>query len=453
MGIEQDNGPRGTDPQAAVDWAENDATDFTSLVGEQRRGMRLALLAQVFGMLADFAFRNGILLVYLRALGLPGDRVLLYLSLPPVIMFFLRLPAAHAADRLGLKRLGVPGFRLIPLAFLLFAAAGSFVGAWREALVATGAVVHGVGITLGSVGLTPLLRRIVPRKLRGRYFGKLNAAWQSVGLVFVAACALLLPAEVPVPVYQGILGIMILGGAVRAFLFARIAEPPAPSPPTAGFGESVLQALRAPGFASFSAYVFLIALSTGAAPYVFGLLEREVLGFGDNLVVWMGNLIMVGSLAGFFLGGKGTDRFGTKPVFLICHFGYSLALAVLIARAVLPLPVVALATVANVLYGFCWAASLIAITTELYALVPRRNQALGIAVPLLLFHFGGSVAGLLASGALRVGMLENEWHLFGTRMSQYDTLLLAGAVLVILLVITLGLVPSVLRKTEWSSET
>jgi membrane protein YdbS with pleckstrin-like domain len=37
----------------------------------------------------------------------------------------------------------------------------------------------------------------------------------------------------------------------------------------------------------------------------------------------------------------------------------------------------------------------------------------------------------------------------GAQMSAYDTLLLVSAVMIVLLVVTLGLVPSVVRKAEW----
>ena len=163
----------------------------------------------------------------------------------------------------------------------------------------------------------------------------------------------------------------------------------------------------------------------------------------------MGHLIMVGSLLGFAAGGKATDRWGTKPVFLICHFGYAVALSLLLTRVWLPVPVLYLAAAANLLYGVFWAGSLIAITTELLALVPRENQAVGTSLALVLFHLGGAAAGMLGSVALSLGLFAPQWEVAGTRLGPYDTLLLLWAVMVVLLVVTLGLVPSVLRKAEW----
>jgi len=431
------------------DLAASDVDQFSDVAPAQRKGMNLAVGAQVFGMLGDIAFRNGILLVYFTALGLNSERVLLYLSLPPALMLVVRLPAAHLADHIGLKRVGVPGFVVSTFGFVMFLLAGLSDGAGREALVLAGVLCHGAGVAIASAGFMPLLRRIVPQKLRGRFFGRLHVSWQLVGLVFVAGCAVLLPEQAAVGMYQIIIAILVLGGVIRIMLFLRIAEPARPAPPAAGFMRSIMETMRSAGYAPFSAYVFLLALCTGAVPFVLGLLEKHALHFGDNQVVWMGNLIMVGSLIGFALGGKATDRWGTKPVFLVCHFGYAAALATLLLRAVLPIEPLYLAAFANLAYGMCWAGSLIAITTELLALVPRGNQAMGTSLALLLFHAGGALSGMLGSAALGAGLFASDWTLAGTTMSAYDTLLLLWAVMIVLLVVTLGLVPSVLRKAEW----
>ena len=427
---------------------------FADVAPRERRGMRLAIGAQVFGMLADIAFRNGILLVYFTALALNRDRVLLYLSLPPVMMLLVRLPAAHLADHIGLKRVAVPGFAAVAGAFGLFLLAGFWPAPLlREGLVLAGALLFGIGISVASAGFMGLLRRLVPAGLRGRFFGRLHVSWQAAGLVFVAGCALLLPPQASVGTYQVIVGLLVVGAVTRTAMIGAVPEPPPPGEPTRGLIASLLHALRGPGYAAFSAYVFLLALFTGAAPFVFGLLEKHTLHFGDNQVVWMGNLIMVGSLVGFAAGGRATDRLGTKPVFLVCHFGYSLALALLLGRALVDVPVVYLAALAHLLYGACWAGSLIAISTELLALVPKENQALGTSLPLLLFHVGGATAGVLASAALGLGIFAERWTLAGTHMGPYDAVLLLWAVMVLLLVITLALVPSVLRKAEWLPNT
>ena len=73
---------------------------------------------------------------------------------------------------------------------------------------------------------------------------------------------------------------------------------------------------------SFVAYIFLLALFTGCCPLIFNLIEKHVLGWGDDRVVTMGMLMMIGSVVGFFMGGRAVDKYGTKPVFMVMHFSY-----------------------------------------------------------------------------------------------------------------------------------
>ena len=56
-------------------------------------------------------------------------------------------------------------------------------------------------------------------------------------------------------------------------------------------------------------------LFTGACPMIFSLLEKDVLGFSDDRIVLIGNLMALGGMLGFVLGGRMVDRFGTKYVF------------------------------------------------------------------------------------------------------------------------------------------
>ena len=80
-----------------------------------------------------------------------------------------------------------------------------------------------------------------------------------------------------------------------------------------------MKVLRIPGYLPFCAYCFLLMLFTGACPMIFSLMEKDVLGFSDDRIVLIGNLMALGGMLGFVLGGRMVDRFGTKYVFLCCH--------------------------------------------------------------------------------------------------------------------------------------
>ena len=58
------------------------------------------------------------------------------------------------------------------------------------------------------------------------------------------------------------------------------------------------------------------------------------------------------------------------------------------------------------------------------------------------------MGGVLSAGILKTGALREMWTFGGTTLSQYDSILLGCALLVVLLVVTLGQVPSVIGKGE-----
>ena len=136
-------------------------------------------------------------------------------------------------------------------------------------------------------------------------------------------------------------------------------------------------------------------------------------------------------------------------MFLLCHFGYGAVLLAFLGRGLAPGPVIAIVGVLNFLYGLVYASASIAITTELLALIPPENKSLSTSLLDGLYRTGGALSGILAGWALGLGMFTESWVLWGMPMSQYDTILLFWSLMVVLLVVTLGLVPSVMRKAQW----
>ena len=74
------------------------------------------------------------------------------------------------------------------------------------------------------------------------------------------------------------------------------------------------------------------------------------------------------------------DRFGTKAIFLVCHFGYGAVLFLFLGRNLAPASaVVGIVSVLSFLYGLMSGLSSIAITTEFMAqlLVPMPMPGFG----------------------------------------------------------------------------
>lgn len=415
----------------------------------QRRGMRLAILAQCFGCLGMLAFNNNLVLLFLSASGFRRAWVVGLLALPMVADTLARIPAAYASDRFGKKRVGLIGMCVGVAGFSSLILSGWAEQPYARMLVVMGVIAAGAGSSIMSSSWFALLSPIVPEHLRGRFFGRLRFAWQSVGIVFAGVCAWVLSEDASVAKYQVILLAVAAALVVRIVVYLRIPELEPPTGGTPPFKAALAQTLRGPNYMSFCAYVFLLTLFTGSCPTFFGMVEKQVLELGDGQVAWMGNLMMIGSVTGFALGGRAVDRLGTKPVFMSCHFAYSAVLLLFLCRGAVPGPVVYVVGALRFCFGLVAAASSIAISTELLALIPAENKSLAASVCSGLQRAGAAMAGVLAAWFLELGILSESWRLWGMPLSSYDALLLGCGIMVALLVVTLGLVPSVIGKPRW----
>ncbi|MGE4563536.1 MAG: hypothetical protein AB7F32_01575 [Victivallaceae bacterium] len=106
---------------------------------ESKKAMRNAVFAQCFGMLGTSLFENGVMLLYLLALGVSQSRVMTYLALPSICLIST-IPAAYYAERVGKKRIGGSGNFLCVAGMLTIASSGFVPGSGAEILIIAGIV-------------------------------------------------------------------------------------------------------------------------------------------------------------------------------------------------------------------------------------------------------------------------------------------------------------------------
>lgn len=428
-------------------------TDNDIPVATQKKGMLNAALGQCVGVLASLSFTNGLMLVYLTALGLDHVRILTYLSIPNLGSGLLCVPFAIAADRWGMKRIGALGCFSAAVGFLGIAMAGTCTGAARDAIVLLGLCLFTAGQAAMTSSWYALLSPLVPTHVRGRFFGWMRFSFQVCGILFGGLSAFLLRHDPSLAMYQWVMILLTAGMFCRVGFYSRIPEVgSARQRASTPLPQAFSTILRYAGLVSFCSYVFLLALFTTACPALFGMVEKKFLQLPDTFIIWMGNLGMFGQVLGYALGGMGVDRRGAKSVFLWCHFSYGAILFLFILRGFAPPGMTALAIVlgiAHALFGLVSAASSVAISSEMLAIIPEENKALSSSVCTSLNMTGGALSGLIAAGAIKAGALNSSWDFCGQTISAYDTLLLAYGGMLILMVVTLGLVPAVLSKAQW----
>jgi len=413
-----------------------------------RKGMRDAIIGACYKVLSTSILTNGLMLIYMTALKMDGTTILLLLSLSSGLMAFALIPCAHLADVYGKRRITLWGIALCGIGFVFIPLA-----AWVSAGMAVGLLSLGIALLgIGQAGqMAPwyaLLAPLVPSFYRGRFFGTMRVAWQVCAVILAGLIALLLPRETSLPLLIGVL--IVLGFSILPWgiYFARIPELERATCSARDLPRDFRTILRSGGYLPFCAYLFIIALFTGGCLAMFGLVEKQILRMGDSKVMMLANLTMIGAVIGYYFGGKAVDRIGTKPIFLICHFGYGASLMLFVMRDSLFLPPIYLLAAVHAVFGALTAAGSIAFATEMLALIPAMRKSLSTSICTTMTMAGAALSGLLGAWGIRLGIFAEFWTLAGGSRSAYDAVLMVYAVLIVLMTVTLGLIPSVVGRPD-----
>ena len=412
--------------------------------------MRQAVFCQCFGLLGQALFTSNVVLLYLLALGADEAKTLFYVVLPNILLALLGAPLAHVADRVGIKRMGNIGILVNTTGIILLAAAGSLASPLgREICSAAGIIVYGIGYAAFASVWFSLLQPIIPEAVRGRFFGLLRLSWQGVSFGAAALIAYLLSLWNELAMFQVIIAATAGLILARGVFYRAIPEMVSPPRERTGMMTALVQLGGQREYAAFGSYIFLLTLFTFICPSLFALVEKTALNLSQSTVVLLANAGMVGAIMGFWLGGLAVDRFGTKYVFLACHLAYGLVLGFFVLRGLFPqAALMAVLGTAHLLFGMIMSASEIAITSESMALSPARHHTLALALLISARHASMFMSGFLSSGALKAGFLMKEWRWRALVLCDVDAIIAACAVMVVILVATLGLVPSIFRKTD-----
>lgn len=427
--------------------AEQRNPEFDQATSEQRRGQRLAILTQCIGVLPLLAYQNGLLLAFLARLGLGNDLVLFLLGLPAIINAALIMPLAHLGDRYGIHRIGQLGIIGSASSFVLLILASCYDDLLLRGLLLAAFACHGFAQSLFMSGWFALLRPLVPSQERGRFFGRLRMSWQLVGIVIGLGLAWLLRGEAGLGLYRLILAVIVFCQLLRLFTYRRIPVLVEWSTTQEGLLRIVRRLIAQPDYLAFGSYLFLLHSCIGACVWIFGLLQKRTLGFSDGALLLMGILGAIGSMGGFFLGGRLVDRYGCRSVFFGAHIGFAVLLVVILLRDLQPTSMHQFFSLVSMLWGAVLGASGIALTSEMMAVAPRHNQALAIAGLSMMQISGFALSAFLASRLIALGLFAETWTFLGCQLGPFDALLVLLALALAVISITLGLVPSVVRKS------
>jgi len=413
--------------------------------------MMTIVLAVCASIMPQLFFKNGFLLAYFLKMGLKSSEVLILLSLPSVTLFCLSVTFAYYADRYGKKKIGISGIVLSIAGFFLIILAGFFEPSTSIKFIVCGIILFSVGLSALLSGWFALLSPLIPEAIRGSFFGTMRVSWQiyAIGCSFILT--FILEKSTSLGTYQMILTFFTCLLFLQIFLYSKIPEMEKSGSEKRSIQEIFADIPKIHGYMPFCAYCFLLMLATGPWPITMGLLEKNVLHFSDDTIVQMGTMLFLGSMVGFYTGGKLVDTFGTKMVFLVVHFSYGLFLFLVILRGVAPISQISYFSFLTFGLGLIQSSSSIALTSEMVALAPANNKSVIISLCMSLQWGGAAISGVISGKLIEYGILSPIWIFKGLTLSHYDTLILFSSVMVFVFIVTLGLIPSVVKtkNVQW----
>jgi MFS family permease len=292
-----------------------------------RRSLRACtaegLFAEVVNACAGGAILTGWALHLHASAALTG----LVVALPQMAQL-VQIPAAWSTARLGHRRAAVALVAasrqvMLPLCAL------PFLSSQRAAqtLLCAVAAVSAVLAVLGNNAWTTWMGELVPRRIRGRYFGRRTALCTIAGASASAAAGLLLDWARPRGLAGPALAVLQLcacgGGVATTVLMLRQHDPARARDRAAPRLASALAPFRDPTVRGLLRYAVTWNLGVGLSGSFFALHMLNNLRMGFVLVALHGATLAVARVLAAPLWGRLIDRLGARPVLIACAFGVS----------------------------------------------------------------------------------------------------------------------------------
>jgi MFS family permease len=321
----------------------------------------------------------------------------------PQLAQVVQIPAAWSTARLGHRRAAVALVAasrqaVLPLVALPFLPVSEHAA---QAILLSVAAVSAVLGILGNNAWVAWMAELVPRRVRGRYFGRRTALCTIAGAAAAAVAGLLLDWARSRGHTGGMLALLqgaaAAGGVATTVLMLRQHDPARrleAAPPRLA---DALAPLRDPAVRGLVRYVFTWNLAVGLAGSFFAYHMLKNLRMSFALVAVHGTAVAASRVLAAPVWGRLIDRLGARPVLVSCAFGIStLPLIWLFPTPTFLWPLVLDAVMAGVLWGGHNLAMFVLPLTA----TPRRGRPHYIAAISaaggLAFSIATAVGGLLA---------------------------------------------------------
>ena len=295
--------------------------------GSLRHSMRLVMVAWIFGSVWQYVTTGAALTRYAQLMNLSNFGFGLLAALPYGASL-LQLPTSYVAERFGHQKTlfivsgAIHRFIWILIALIPWIAPDTSCSFWLLLLVCVSAG--------GAHVATPVwyswMGDLVPRRIRGRYFSRRIQIGQFIGLLVTILIGLILDkaGAVSADAMRKTISIALACagcfGVVDFLCFLPVNPPSRLMPnPKAEFWQMVRQPLMDKNFRRFMGFTAMMTFATGYIGQFVWLYVFDVVGMSNtqaNMLLVVMPLVITMSLLP--LWGRIIDRFGRKPVLIIC---------------------------------------------------------------------------------------------------------------------------------------
>jgi len=249
----------------------------------------------------------------------------------PFLAQLMQLPGAYLTSRFGARRMALITVALSRQAFLPLVVLPLLpisLEAKRAVLVAVAAAHHGLGILCNNAWVT-WMGALVPRRVRGRYFGRRTAISTLAGSLAVLTTGTFLDGALHSDrTGQGLAALALAAcvlGALSTWIMSLKHDPSGGARPSAFQGARMLQPLRDRAARRLLAYGVTWNMALGFAAPFFSLYLLQDLKLGFTLVALQGATTALSRMLGAPLWGRLIDRVGARTVLSACTWGLTVS--------------------------------------------------------------------------------------------------------------------------------
>ena len=387
------------------------------------------ILCQCFGLMGMLFLGNGFVLNYLKRFSLSDGTIILFLTtIPHLIGLFGNLPFAHLSDKVGRKKLGNIGNVLQGLGFFCLPCV-TFFPENEPWIILLGLVIHFLGSCIGGASWFALIDPLINPQKRGRFFAVLRSSWQIVGIVLSALVAFLIKQNDEISVYQYVLVFLGLSYFVRILFYNLIPDIGSSKKQTASFWSQFSLLKENKEYRDFCLYIFIDSFLLMGVMTVINLYEKESLAFTESQIIWLGNMNFIGALAGFWVGGFISDKWGSKLICVASCYIKGLLVLAFLTLGLYQNVAFAVAMLLTLTFGLAASSFGIGVTALAMEKVTGDHRCFGIALSASAGSIGALFMSLLSSYYFKEDSTSH--FLSGKTLNHYEIYFLVVGVLVL----------------------